>query len=145
MLVQSAGEGFALVQQLAEIKQKLNDFFRSHPEVRFLSLFGSFSAGQEHPGSDIDLAIDAARRLTPDELVQFSTDLSLILGREVDLVDLTVARGALLEEAIMKGQVIFQRSPEEFARLLKTMWYDKEDDDRFRQRTQQTRLSLWSK
>ena len=53
--------------------------------------------------------------------------------------------GAILEEALIKGEKILQRSPADFEHLLKKMWYDKEDDGRFRRRTHQLRLAQWIK
>ena len=135
--------GLRLITDLSEISAVLTDYFATRPEVRILTIFGSFASGNAHAASDLYLAIDTGQRLSPDELAQMTSELATRLGREVDLVDLTVSRGAILEEAIIKGRKVIQRSPEDFARLLKRMWYDKEDDGRYRQRTMQTRLLLW--
>ena len=131
--------------ELHRIKRLVYDYFSVNNKVQFVCLFGSMASGRQHTASDIDIAIDTGERLNPEELVQYATQLATLLGREVDLVDISVARGALLEEIVLKGLTVVQRSPEVFASLLKRMWYDKEDDGRVRQRTMMTRLNLWPK
>jgi hypothetical protein len=74
-----------------------------------------------------------------------ATDLGQTLGRDVDLVDLHRAHGAILEEVIVRGDHLIVRDPEVMARLLKRMWYEKEDDARFRQITWQERQRQWDK
>ena len=128
---------------LAAIKTKLTEYFGKRPDVRFVTLFGSYATNRANAKSDVDIAIDCGRPLAADELATIMTDLALLTGCEVDVVDLTVAYGAILEEAIVKGIPILQRSPEDFARLLKKLWYDKEDDGRARRHTMDTRLKLW--
>jgi predicted nucleotidyltransferase len=127
------------------IKQRLTAYLAGLPGIRFASLFGSWSTERARADSDVDLAVDFGRRLTADELVSIARDLARIARREVDLVDLSTARGALLTEILVKGERLYQTSPEETARLLKRMWYDREDDGRARQHTQKTRLQRWTR
>lgn len=127
-----------------EIKENLFDHLLAYavtkPDLRYLVLFGSWASGRHRPDSDIDVACDFGRRLTADELVAMSQDLSSSLGREVDLVDLHQARGALLSEILVRGIVVFRASAEETARLLKKMWYDQADDGYFRQKIHAARM-----
>ncbi len=109
------------------------------------NLDGSYASGKAKQDSDIDVAICGNREFSPDELVDMSTQLAMLLGIEDDIIDLSKSHGAVLEEALVKGEKILQRSPADFEHLLKKMWYDKEDDGRFRQRTHQLRLARWTK
>ena len=134
-----------MILDFKNIKSTLNNFFQIRQDVRFVTVFGSYATGKAKQDSDIDIAICGNRKFSPDELVDMSTQLSMLLGLEVDLIDLSKSHGAILEEALMKGEKILQRSPADFEHLLKKMWYDKEDDGRFRQRTHQIRLAQWTK
>ena len=134
-----------MILDFKNIKSTLNNFFQIRQDVRFVTVFGSYATGKAKQDSDIDIAICGNRKFSPDELVDMSTQLSMLLGLEVDLIDLSKSHGAILEEAMMKGEKILQRSPADFEHLLKKMWYDKEDDGRFRQRTHQIRLAQWTK
>ncbi|MBM4251958.1 MAG: nucleotidyltransferase domain-containing protein [Deltaproteobacteria bacterium] len=126
-----------------QIRNKLISYFATKDEVRLLVVFGSAIDGRMTAESDIDLALDLGRALTIDEKLEISHDLGKFLGRDVDIVDLSKVRGAILEEVVVKGERLMQRSPEDFAKLLTRMWYDKEDDGRFRQRTVEARLARW--
>ena len=126
-----------------QIRNKLISYFATKGEVRLLAVFGSAIDGRMTAESDIDLALDLGRALTIDEKLEIAGDLGKLLGRDVDIVDLSNVRGAILEEVVVKGERLMQRSPEDFAKLLTRMWYDKEDDGRFRQRTVEARLAKW--
>ena len=53
----------------------------SNPRV-----FGSVAQGQDHPGSDIDLLVDAADDLDLLDIVDAAEALESILGSHVDIV-----------------------------------------------------------
>lgn len=65
----------------------LREYFSSHP-VKRVWLFGSYSRGEETPGSDIDLLVsfDSNARISLMKLSGMSIDLEELLGREVDIV-----------------------------------------------------------
>ncbi len=131
--------------EISAIKTIVGDYFAQKQGVLFVNIFGSIALGTQTPKSDVDIAIDFGRFITADELVAMASELSLLLHREVDIIDLSKSYGAVLEEAIIKGQIIWQKSPAEFARLLKKLWYDKADDGRFRQITMETRQKIWNR
>lgn len=58
------------------------------PELRAVYVFGSAVEGRLRPDSDFDLAILAAGQLDSERLFRLAQDLSRVLRREVDLVDL---------------------------------------------------------
>lgn len=130
---------------LSTITDVLKRYFAAQSELRFLTIFGSFADGRSHDKSDVDLAIDLGRPILAEELVTMAQDLGSQLGREVDIVDLYTSHGAVLEEAIVKGYPVIKRSPDDFARLLKKMWYDKADNGRMRELTMTLRRNLWQK
>lgn len=75
--------------------------------IRCAFLFGSFARGKSRENSDVDIAIDAC---DVDHLA-LGRDLSLALGREVDVVDLRKAGYVLLRKIVRDGKVIFQGVP----------------------------------
>jgi len=54
--------------------------------ITYLGVFGSFSRGEENPGSDIDLLVDFDSVKSLFELVHIENTFTNILGKPVDLV-----------------------------------------------------------
>jgi len=61
-------------------------------------------------------------------------ELSLPLGREVDLVDLYNAWGLILHQVLTTGTLALKRSDTAYAALLKRMLLDQADMEPLRQR-----------
>jgi predicted nucleotidyltransferase len=76
-----------------------------HPGVRLGILFGSTARGTAAPGSDVDLALLAG----DEDLLEVRRGLSLVLGREVDVVDLGAAPIPLLARILREGVVAYER------------------------------------
>lgn len=72
-----------------------------------LVLFGSEAKGTTHPDSDVDLA--ALFRSPPDAvaLLEAKADVERLLGRSVDLVDLSVVSPILARQVMRDGQCVF--------------------------------------
>lgn len=66
------------------------------PDIRFAMLFGSAAAGRLRPGSDVDLAVLAERRLSAVRKMAIMGDVAEARGRPVDLIDLQSAGEPLL-------------------------------------------------
>ncbi len=105
------------------INHTLDDF----PEVRFCTLFGSAAQERLTAQSDVDIAVAAQRKLTPEDKVQLSQTLCSALKREVDLVDLQDVSGLILEQALCKAVIVKNDDHELYARLLKRLWYNQAD------------------
>ena len=76
----------------------------TQPEIRLAILFGSLAAGRERGESDVDLAVDAGRRLTAGEKLTLITELAEQTGRPVDLVDLQAVGEPLLGQILRHGK-----------------------------------------
>jgi len=74
-------------------------------------LFGSEARGEQHAGSDIDVAVAASegRRLSALELGDIASRLEAAAGRPVDVVDLATAPPALAYRVFRDGRVILER------------------------------------
>jgi predicted nucleotidyltransferase len=73
----------------ADYRQLVLDILRAHlPQNTKVWVFGSRATGRARPYSDLDLAIDAGRRLTLDETARLAEAFSdSDLPYRVDLVD----------------------------------------------------------
>lgn len=79
--------------------------------VQTAFLLGSAAAGRLRGDSDVDVAILPSRRigLTVAERLSLAAELTRIFGRGVDLGVLSTANVVYAKEAVVTGQVIFER------------------------------------
>jgi predicted nucleotidyltransferase len=93
---------------MAEIKHKdviIKIIGIYHPNAK-VYLFGSYAHGTNKPGSDIDIAIDAGRKLTLSELRDPAILIdALPMSPKVDLVDLNRVPPAMKKEIVEGGKV----------------------------------------
>lgn len=76
------------------------------PEVRFAYVFGSAVRGDQRPDSDLDLAVEAGRRLEATERFRLAGELERIVGRPVDVLDLTEANAVIRMQVLQHGSVL---------------------------------------
>jgi predicted nucleotidyltransferase len=69
-------------------------------------LFGSHARGQAQPGSDFDMAVSG-----DVDPLGLASDLSHLLGCEVDIVDLDAASYPLVAELLREGIVLHEGRP----------------------------------
>ena len=67
-------------------------------------LFGSYGTPRQHQGSDLDIALLTAQPLNPVRLFELANDLSIRIGCEVDLVDLSSASTVMAKEVLRTGE-----------------------------------------
>lgn len=88
---------------------------RELPGLRFAYLFGSAATGKMRSDSDVDIAVDAGRKLDPMTLGRVAGKLERTLGRDVDLVDILRAPPRLRKSILDHGEVL--AAPDNHARL----------------------------
>lgn len=115
------------------ITQKLQQFFASKPEVKVVGVYGSYAKGLARADSDIDICIASDRSIDIEIKVALSTELSLLLGKEIDLVDLNSIHGVILKETL-KNSIWIIRDTNTSARILKKMLLDEADFEPYRKR-----------
>jgi predicted nucleotidyltransferase len=98
------------------------------PEIMTAILFGSAASGRLRADSDVDIAIAGTAPLGIARTAELCRKLERALGRTVDLVDLHRVSGIILVEVFEKGVVVLKRSNDEYARLLRKLWYFREDE-----------------
>ena len=105
-------------------------------------LFGSLATGLEHPGSDLDLAVDAGRRLTAAEKMALISELAGRIGRPVDLVDIHAIGEPLLGQILHHGKRILG-SDTHYANLVRRHLFDQADYLPYRNRILAERRQAW--
>lgn len=76
------------------------------PGLAAVYVFGSVARGDARPLSDIDLAVVTATSPRPQELHAAREALELILGRDVDLIDLAEAPLPLARQILLEGRQV---------------------------------------
>ncbi len=85
--------------------------------LNLLLSFGSYGTERFTPESDIDLAYQAERSLSPDEELRLLKDLIFLYRRDrIDLVDLSKASPLLMFEVATNGKVLYEEK-ESFLRF----------------------------
>lgn len=76
------------------------------PDLIAVYQFGSTVEGNEHPGSDLDLAVLASRSLDNVRRWTLQEELAAQLHRDVDLVDLVAASTVMQMQVLSRGTVL---------------------------------------
>lgn len=109
--------------EIAQITSLLEQRFG----LEALLVFGSEARGDTHRESDVDLAALFHRRPGAIELMETRADVERILGRAVDLVDLTEASPILARQVLRDGRCVHgadSRALAEFAAILPSRYED---------------------
>ena len=94
--------------------EKLKSFLADDDNILFAYLFGSFSKGDEHARSDVDIAV-YFKEESFDEQLRVIHELSKLVKRDVDLVVLNHVKNMFLLEDIMNGDLLKDSSTDERA------------------------------
>lgn len=110
-----------------DITEALRKWSAAEPELELVILFGSASTGKTHSGSDVDIAVLRSTPLTMEERLEMVQQLSQLLVKEIDLVDLANCHGEILVQILTKGQILKKASSAQLSRLLQRMLYEQAD------------------
>jgi len=116
------------------IAQQVANALAPHSEIQLAFVFGSAARGTMRPDSDVDVAVLAVEHLSPESRLELTSELSLALKREIDLVDLSTAWGLILRQVLTTGTLALNRSHTAHAMLLKRMLFDQADMEPLRQK-----------
>lgn len=86
------------------LREKLGAALRGRADVRLALLFGSQARGTGRPDSDVDIAVDA---LGVDTL-SLAAELRVVVGRDVQVVELHDAGYALMQALLRDSVVLHQ-------------------------------------
>ena len=107
-----------------------------HPDAQAIYLFGSWGTEDEWPDSDVDIAIllppVAAKTQSVLELIKTQTELSSLLHKSVDLLNLRQVSTVFQKEVVMADRRIYtadEYAAEEFE-MLTLSFYQKLNEER---------------
>ncbi len=84
---------------------------KHHPKTQAIYLFGSFASGQENKGSDVDIAVllphAEAKEISSFAMTKVLGELSTVLRKDVDLLNLRKVLTVFQIQIIDKGRLIF--------------------------------------
>jgi hypothetical protein len=91
--------------------EQIRPVLEADPRIAFALLFGSVARGEEHPASDLDLAVGlrAGTRLSSIELGDLVSRLEAVAGRTVDLLLLEDAPEAIAFRVFRDGVPVVVR------------------------------------
>ena len=123
-------------------KPVILEALRSLPDIHFAILFGSLATCAERKESDIDLAVDAGRPLTPTEKMALIAELAGRFGRPIDLVDIQTVGEPMLGQILKHGTRVLG-SNTRYASLIRKHLFDNADFMPYRDRILQARRRAW--
>ena len=126
----------------SKLEQAILSGIRTQPGIDLLILFGSLAAGTGRAESDLDVAVDAGRRLNAGEKMALISELAAQIGRPVDLVDLRVVGEPLLGQILRHGKRVVG-SDEHYANLIRRHLFDQADFLPYRNRILAERRHAW--
>lgn len=100
-----------------EVIEKLTIYFDTKPEIILAMLYGSCARRTETETSDVDIAVAMPEALTLDDRLSLQLELSLLLKREIDLVDIRKIAGLLHYKVFTEGICVKKTQPEGSALL----------------------------
>lgn len=128
-----------MTDRFCEITRVLRGF----ESLRQALVFGSLAAGKPGPDSDVDVAVEADRRLSATDKMAIMGALAAATGRPVDLVDLKEVGEPLLGQILAHGQRLFG-SDSDYAALISRHLIEAEDFLPLAERIVAERLRAWT-
>jgi predicted nucleotidyltransferase len=127
---------YAIGQQIAHLLAR-------HPAVKVAVLFGSLATGRSTPESDLDLGVAADHPLDIELKTVLIEELAQLLGRPVDLIDLQMASGVILQQVLAKGRLIYCTDRILYATLIRNMLFNQSDMMPYHDRILAERRRAW--
>ena len=113
------------------IQTKITRYFSKKKEIGAVYLFGSQAKGKARENSDIDLGILFTKRKKKNLLsfpeITYSSDLSEILGKKVEVIDLGSARIDFAHRVITEGKLLVSNNEKErieFEEKILSLYFD---------------------
>jgi len=85
----------------------INKYLRKKISPYLIILYGSFAKGKARKDSDVDIAFLSDNKFSDYEIFMIGQGLADILGKDVDLVDLSRSSTVFQTQVISTGKVIY--------------------------------------
>ncbi len=109
------------------LHKRLTEAFAEFADVVGAWVHGSVAKNRARPESDLDVAVVGRGPLSSERLADIATKLGRVAGREVDIVDLAGAHGALLEGVLSEGTRLFVHDRGVYEGLMRRLVYEQAD------------------
>ena len=92
------------------LEHKLANVWKKN-DVVFLAVFGSYVRGEQHRGSDVDIAIefDPSKEKTLLDLIRLENELSQVFKRKVDLGIFSSLSPYIVDDVKKEMRVIYEK------------------------------------
>ena len=107
---------------MLKIQQIIKNRLLHESNIQLCILYGSAAKDRLTERSDIDIAVSGYNTFDLHYLVHLQSSLSLLLEREVDLVDMNRAEGLILQH-ILKGEVLIKKDAAVYADFIRKVIY----------------------
>jgi predicted nucleotidyltransferase len=125
-----------------ELNHRIRQVLHRHGSIRLAILFGSLASGRATAASDLDLAVLTDAPLSAETKMALIGDLSLAIGRPVDLIDLKTTGEPLLGQILKHGVLLFG-TESDYAELIKRHLFEDADFMPYRRRILAERRRAW--
>jgi len=126
-----------------DLNHRIRQVLQQHGGIRLAILFGSLATGRATFRSDLDLAVLMDSPLSAATKMALIGDLSLAIGRPVDLIDLKTVGEPVLGQ-ILKHGVRLLGSDRDYAELIKRHLFEEADFTPCRRRILSERRRAWT-
>ena len=110
-----------------EVIQHIQPQLYTNKNIDLCILYGSAARDQLSSESDIDLAVGSSRTIRYEERLRLSQELTVLVGREVTVLDISSLNGVILQEILTKGITLKNTDTAFKAELLIQMYEFTED------------------
>ncbi len=95
-----------------EVIVKLNDYFFTRKEILIAVLYGSQITERYRLDSDVDIAVAKSDKFNFDELCNLQLEISKLLNKEIDIVDIQSISGVIHYQIMTTGKIIKKNTDE---------------------------------
>lgn len=122
--------------------EAIRRYLSQQEDILLAIVFGSLATGKAGRQSDLDIAIQKKQALTAEEKIELISQLALITGRSIDLIDLSTAGEPVLGQILKYGRRILG-SDQVFAEIALKNIYAQADFMPYIERTMRERRRQW--
>ncbi|WP_320045972.1 nucleotidyltransferase domain-containing protein [uncultured Ilyobacter sp.] len=129
------------------IEEKIVDYFLDK-KPKLIYLFGSYAKNINRDESDVDIAVLLETSMEPREKFKYKMELVDLLGKEVDLIDLSDANIILKHQIVTTGKNLFCRTKlekDEFKYRVISCYYQYREDVDIVKKSIKKRGHVWKK
>jgi predicted nucleotidyltransferase len=127
----------------AALSEPIVRLLAHYPAIKLGILFGSLAEGHATPASDLDLGVAATASLDTTLKTALIEALAEISGRPVDLVDLRMASGPILQQVLTQGKLLYCTDRTLYAALIRAMLFNQSDMMPYYDRILAERRKAW--